>query len=98
MELQEKKTMIIMMFIFFFIGGIVRNIYLTYSWEWLRGIPQIMLALTFFIPLVFFIKRKIRRPVTMTLSQLFIVLIDLSIVVGLLFLGISSYFQPFYKP
>jgi hypothetical protein len=98
MKPQKKTIVIFMMFIFFFLGGIFRSIYLTYGFEWSKGLPQIMLALTFFMPLLLFDRSKTGASVIRRLLQLLIILVDLLLVAGLLFLGVYSYFQPLYKP
>jgi len=98
-NLQEKKFIVsILMFIFFIIGGFLRNLYLTYEIEWLRGLPQIFLALTFSVPLFFYKNRKTPSSRLIALLQLAFISIYLLFVAGLLFLGIIAYLDPNYKP
>jgi hypothetical protein len=92
MDAKEKRNMIVTMFIIFFMGGIIRTINLSNEIVWLRGIPQIMLALTFLTPILFFLRSQILTPQVIPTWRLIILLVALFLIGFIIYFGISSYF------
>jgi hypothetical protein len=95
---DTRYAMIVLFMLFvFLIGGIIRASGLTSKYEWLRGIPQFAAALMLFTPIMFSIKHIMKKEFwafrLITLGRIVVVLLDLSIVIMFLILGINSYSQ-----